>query len=241
MERPSGPRRQGGAPKAGSVERIERRSLHDEVVGRLRDMILEGELLAGERIPERVLCDRFGISRTPLREALKVLATEGLIDLLPNRGAAVSRISAEGLREAFQVMGALEALGGELACARITDSEIAAIRDLHDRMVGHHRAGRLNDYFTLNQAIHEAILAAADNRMLTELYGRLRGQVQRARFAANLSETRWRQAVAEHEEMMAALEVRDAEKLGRIMKRHLANKFETLLDVVAEDRESSAR
>ena len=241
MERPSGPRRQGSAPKAGSAERIERRSLHDEVVGRLRDMILEGELLAGERIPERVLCDRFGISRTPLREALKVLATEGLIDLLPNRGAAVSRISAEGLREAFQVMGALEALGGELACARITDSEVAAIRDLHDRMVGHHRAGRLNDYFTLNQAIHEAILAAADNRMLTELYGRLRGQVQRARFAANLSETRWRQAVAEHEEMMAALEVRDAEKLGRIMKRHLANKFETLLDVVAEDRESSDR
>ena len=227
-------------PARESGGRIERRSLHDEVVGRLRAMILQGELRAGERIPERVLCDRFGISRTPLREALKVLATEGLIDLLPNRGAAVSRISAEGLREAFQVMGALEALGGELACARITDREVAAIRKLHDRMVRHHRAGRLNDYFALNQKIHESILAAADNRVLAELYGRLRGQVQRARFAANLSESRWRQAVAEHEEMMAALDARNSEKLGQIMKRHLSNKFDTLLDVVTEDRRSTA-
>ncbi|MCG8596828.1 MAG: GntR family transcriptional regulator [Kiloniellales bacterium] len=240
MAEGSGPQRQDAA-KAGNAERIERRSLHDEVVGRLRDMILKGELRAGERIPERVLCDRFGISRTPLREALKVLATEGLIDLLPNRGAAVSRISAEGLREAFQVMGALEALGGELACARITEAEVAAIRDLHERMVGHHRAGRLNEYFTLNQAIHEAILAAADNRMLAELYARLRGQVQRARFAANLSESRWRQAVAEHEEMMVALDARDAETLGRVMKRHLSNKFETLRDVVTEDRGTEDR
>ncbi|MDJ0944520.1 MAG: GntR family transcriptional regulator [Kiloniellales bacterium] len=240
MARGSGSPRQGTTTTPGHAERIERRSLHDEVVGRLRDMILKGELRPGERIPERVLCERFGISRTPLREALKVLATEGLIDLLPNRGAAVSRISAAGLREAFQVMGALEALGGELACARITDAEVAAIRRLHERMVGHHRAGRLNDYFALNQAIHEAILAAADNQMLAELYGRLRGQVQRARFAANLSESRWRQAVAEHEEMMAALDARDAEKLGRILKRHLRNKFETLLDVVAEDRDQAA-
>ncbi len=242
MAQDSGSRRpaalpEGGGAEGDGAERIQRRTLHDEVLDRLRNMILAGELRAGERVPERVLCDRFGISRTPLREALKVLATEGLIDLLPNRGAAVSRISAEGLREAFEVMGALEALGGELACARITEPEIAAIRRLHDRMVAHHRAGRLNDYFALNRAIHEAILAAADNQMLSELYGRLRGQVQRARFAANLSETRWRQAVAEHEEMMAALDARDAEKLGRIMKRHLSNKFDTLLDVVAEDQD----
>ena len=112
MARGSGPT-PDATPGQETAGRIERRSLHHEVVGRLRGMILQGELQAGERIPERVLCDRFGISRTPLREALKVLATEGLIDLLPNRGAAVSRISAEGLREAFQVMGALEALGGD--------------------------------------------------------------------------------------------------------------------------------
>ena len=215
------------------ADRIQRRSLHDEVVERLRSMIVEGELPAGQRIPERVLCERFGISRTPLREALKVLATEGLIDLLPNRGALVSRISAEGLQEAFEVMGALEALAGELACSRIGEGELAAIRDRHERMVLCYREGRLNDYFALNQAIHEALLAAADNRVLEAHYGRLRGQVARARFAANLSDARWREAVAEHEEMLEALEARDGDRLGRILKRHLRNKYETVLEVIA--------
>ena len=180
-----------------------------------------------------MLCERFGISRTPLREALKVLATEGLIDLLQNRGAVVSRISAEGLQEAFEVMGALEALAGELACARISDGDLAAIRDKHERMVQCYREGRLNDYFALNQAIHEALLAAADNRVLEAHYGRLRGQVARARFAANLSGARWREAVAEHEEMLEALEARDSNRLSRILKRHLRNKYETVLEVVA--------
>ena len=221
------------ASEVGTADRIQRRSLHDEVVERLRSMIVEGELPAGQRIPERVLCERFGISRTPLREALKVLATEGLIDLLPNRGALVSRISAEGLQEAFEVMGALEALAGELACARIGESDLAAIRERHERMVRCYHEGRLNDYFALNQAIHEALLAAADNRVLEAHYGRLRGQVARARFAANLSDARWREAVAEHEEMLEALEARDGDRLGRILKRHLRNKYETVLEVIA--------
>lgn len=221
------------ASETGTADRIQRRSLHDEVVERLRGMIVEGALPAGQRVPERVLCERFGISRTPLREALKVLATEGLIDLLPNRGALVSRISAEGLQEAFEVMGALEALAGELACTRISDGDLAAIRERHERMVQCYREGRLNDYFALNQAIHEALLAAADNRVLAAHYGRLRGQVARARFAANLSDARWREAVAEHEEMMEALEARDGDRLGRILKRHLRNKYETVLEVIA--------
>lgn len=224
-------------PKPSPAEPIARRTLHDEVAGRLRTMIVEGELPAGGRIPERSLCERFGISRTPLREALKVLATEGLIELLPNRGAVVSRLSAEGLREAFEVMGALEALGGELACSKISEADLKAIRRRHERMLEHYRKGRLNEYFTENQAIHEALLTAADNRVLAALSERLRGQIARARFAANLSPTRWRQAVEEHEEMMQALDTRDGEELGRILKRHLHNKCETVLEVLFEKPE----
>src|ERR1700738_2048711 len=100
-------------PKSMLISRI---SLHDETVSRLRAMILEGELLPGSRIAERELCDRFGISRTPLREALKVLAAEGLVELLPHRGARVSRLSDHELRDAFEIVSALEALAGELAC-----------------------------------------------------------------------------------------------------------------------------
>src|SRR3546814_21084170 len=125
----------GAAPKP---EPSERASLHEKITARLRDMIMEGELLPGARVPERVLCERFGISRTPLREALKVLASEGLLALNPNRGATVAKLTVEDVDEMFQVMGALEALSGELACAHITEEELAEIRALHYQMILHH-------------------------------------------------------------------------------------------------------
>ena len=101
-------------------------SLHDELVERLRELIVESTLEPGVRVPERELCERFAVSRTPLREALKVLASEGLLELLPHRGAQVTRLTAADLDEMFPVMGALEALAGELACTWITEAEMAA-------------------------------------------------------------------------------------------------------------------
>src|ERR1700684_3954266 len=112
------------------------KSLHDEVLARLRDYIVEGNLEDGARIPERELSLRFGISRTPLREALKVLASEGLIELLPNRGARVRQWSEHDLGELFDVMGGLEGLAGRLACENITDAEITEIERLHYEMYG---------------------------------------------------------------------------------------------------------
>src|SRR5580693_5132866 len=102
-------------------------SLHGEIVSRLRDYVVEGNIAGGARIPEKQLCELFGISRTPLREALKVLAAEGLIDLLPNRGARVRSLGSAQLRELFDVIGGLEALAGRLACENITVAEVAEI------------------------------------------------------------------------------------------------------------------
>ena len=160
---------------------IARQSLHDAVTARLRDMIVEGEYPPGSRLPERVLCETFGISRTPLREALKVLASEGLLELAPNRGARVAGLTADDVDELFPVMGALEALAGELACARITDTELAEIRALHYQMVLHHKRGERPPYFDLNQQIHEKILEAARNLTLTASYTNLSGRIRRAR------------------------------------------------------------
>jgi DNA-binding GntR family transcriptional regulator len=109
---------------------ILRRSLHDELATRLRDMIVNGELKPAQKIPEAELCERFGVSRTPMREALKVLAAEGLINLLPNRGAVVAKITQQEIDELFPIMGALEALAGELACARIDEPALVEIRRL---------------------------------------------------------------------------------------------------------------
>jgi DNA-binding GntR family transcriptional regulator len=107
----------GLASVAAGVVTTRRRPLHDEIVGKLRDMIGEGELEPGARVPEKLLCMRFGVSRTPLREALKVLASEGLIDLYLNRGAVIATLEMSALEEIFPLLGHLEAMAGELACA----------------------------------------------------------------------------------------------------------------------------
>ncbi|ETX28990.1 GntR family transcriptional regulator [Roseivivax isoporae] len=210
------------------VPALRRTSLHQELADKVRELIVSGELPQGTKVPERELCEMFGVSRTPLREALKVLALDRLVVLEPNRGAWVSRITVADLEEVFPVMGALEALSGELACAKITDAELAAIRVLHEEMVGHFEARRLAEYFDLNQRIHEAILAAARNETLTVQYRSLATQVRRARFVANMTDARWQQATDEHAEIMATLEARDGPGLAAILRRHLQNKLETV-------------
>ena len=208
---------------------ISRRPLHAEAVDRLRELITQGKLLPGARLNERVLCGRLGVSRTPLREAIKLLATEGLVDLLPNRGAVVSRIDPAALAETLEVMGALEGLAGELACRRATPARIAEIRALHEKMLARHARGDLATYFRYNQAIHLQIVAAAGNAKLAATYRQLNANVQRARYMANLSSERWNQAVAEHGQILTALEARDAERLRRLLQDHLAHKLASVL------------
>lgn len=219
---------------------IPRRTLHDELLERLRQMIVDGELAPGTKVPEKALCERFAVSRTPLREALKVLANEGLVTLTPNRGAMVSDLTLADLEEAFPVMGALEALSGELACANITAPELAAIRRLHEKMIGHYESGDLSRYFAANQRIHETILEAAGNPTLAALYRSLAGRIRQARYIANMSPERWAEAVAEHERIVAALEARDGAALGEILKRHLASKFATVKEALSARKNEAA-
>jgi DNA-binding GntR family transcriptional regulator len=210
-----------------------RGSLHERVIAGLRDMIVEGELAGGARVPERLLCERFGVSRTPLREALKALASEGLIELLPNRGARVTRLTESDVEDMFQVMGSLEALSGRLACERITEPELAEIRALHYQMLAHWVRRQLPEYFRFNQAIHEAIMDAARNPVLKATYRALAGRIRRARYLANMSEERWAQAVEEHEAILAALIARDAPRLGVLLANHLRNKSEVVRAAIA--------
>jgi DNA-binding GntR family transcriptional regulator len=224
--------------EGAKIEPLNRASLHDELVARLRDMIVEGELAPGARVPERMLSERFGVSRTPLREALKVLASEGLIELLPYRGATVSRLTLHDIEEMFPVMGALEALAGELACANVTEIELAEIRALHYAMMLSYRRGDLSSYFRDNQAIHEKILEAARNPTLSALHRSLAGRIRRARYMANMSKARWDKAVAEHELILEALEAHDGARLAKLLKQHLANKCETVKDSLLAEQDA---
>ncbi len=211
-----------------TTQPIARRSLHDELVDRLRELITEGRLRSGTKVPEKELCERFGVSRTPLREALKVLAAEGLVTLTPNRGATVRRLTLGELADVFPVMGALEALAGEIACQHVTDGELQRVRTLHEAMVEHWQAGELQPYFRCNRQIHDAILDATRNPTLQATHRALASRILGARYVANLTPERWRRAVEEHEAILAALEARDGPKLAAILKRHLMNKLDTV-------------
>ncbi|MCO7229058.1 GntR family transcriptional regulator [Halomonas sp. CnH100-B] len=224
------------------MTKILQRNLYREVADRIGELIEHGELAPGERISEKQLCERFGVSRTPLREALKVLATEGLIELLPNRGARVVRLTFKKVKDTYDLMAALEGLSGELACQHISDSEIAAIRALHDAMLEHYHNRDLATYFEINQQIHESILAASRNEVLQEMYSNLSQRVKRVRYSKKMTQKFWRQAVQDHENMMAALEERDSKRLGQILRDHLCNKLEvaTLAGVIEDDSLSAA-
>lgn len=219
------------------MSKIQQRSLYLDVADRVRELIEQGDLAPGERISEKQLCERFGVSRTPLREALKVLASEGLLELLPNRGARVVRLTLKMVKDTYDLMGALEGLSGELACQNISDEGIRAIRALHDEMLRHYRERNLPDYFRVNQRIHEGILAASGNEVLQETYSNLNQRVKRVRYSKKMTDDFWRKAVQDHEHMILALEARDGRRLGQILRDHLCNKLEvaSLAGVVEDD------
>ena len=208
------------------------RLLHQAVVDRLRDMIVQGELEPGTKLNERVLCITLGTSRTPLREALKFLASEGLVELLPNRGAIVAKLDPGRVKQIFAVMGALEALAGELACRNASDAEVNEIRALHYQMLAHHARGQLAEYFRVNQEIHLKLVDASGNEPLASIYRSLNAHARRARYMANLSQQRWDQAVKEHQEMLEALSRRDGATLQGILRDHLANKLVLVMEAL---------
>ena len=209
----------------GGPERSEA-SLHGEILSRLRDYVVEGNIPEGARVPERQLCEMFGISRTPLREALKVLASEGLIDLLPNRGARVRQLSRRDLEELFEMMGGLESLAGRLACEKITEEEIAEIERLHYEMYGFYLHRDMHGYFRVNQLIHQKIVEASRNATLKATYANLAGRIRRVRYSANFARKRerWGEAMREHETILDALRRRAGDELSDILFRHLRNK-----------------
>ena len=203
---------------------ITRTSLHHELVGRLQTLIINSDLEPGSKVPEKLLCDQFGVSRTPLREALKVLASDGLVRLEPNRGAWVTRVTIEEVEEVFPVLGALEALSGELACQNITDAEIDTVKDLHAQMMQSYEDSDLDAYFSINQKSHRAILLAARNGTLTSSCQALSLRMQRARYLANMTQGRWQEAVQEHERILEFLVARDGPNLARTLTGHMNSK-----------------
>jgi DNA-binding GntR family transcriptional regulator len=202
---------------------IRRRPLHDEATERVRDMIVEGRLAAGDWINETDLCQQLQISRTPLREALKVLAAEGLVELVPRRGARVAQLSVRELVDLFEALSGIEALAAELAAMRMSVADLERLRELQLRIEQRHKAGDRLAYFHDNQKLHESIVQSSGNSALVDIHARLIARVRRARYQAILSEARWAASVQEHSQILAALESRDAKGAGELMRRHVGH------------------
>jgi DNA-binding GntR family transcriptional regulator len=205
---------------------IARQSLHEAIVARVRDMIIEGELTPGTRIHEGNLGGKLGVSRTPLREALKFLASEGLVELSPGRGAVVRQFSAKDVYDSLVVLGALEGLAGRLACEQATDEDIREVRRLHDHMMEMYASRDRLPYFKLNQNIHSAILRLTKNEALAYVHGTLQARLRRIRYIGNEGPEKWAAAVADHEEIISALEARDAEHLSKVLTVHMERTWE---------------
>ncbi len=202
-------------------DRIERPSLHGEILARLRMMIVEGDLAPGARINEGQIGVQFGVSRTPLREAIKSLASEGLVELVPRRGAVVRSFTAKEVHDTMDVIRTLEEFAAATACAAASDADIAEIRALHNEMEAAHGHGDRRRYYALNQEIHTRIVALADNPTLSQVHGTLQARMKRFRFAGHAGPENWARAMDEHVEMIEALEARDAARLTAIIGHHL--------------------
>ena len=217
-------------PADNGSQAFRRTALHDMLVTHLRDMIIEGQLEPGTRLHEGQLGEQLGVSRTPLREAIKYLASEGLVELVPSRGAVVKRFSAADVKDMLTVLRSLEELAGKLACELATDEEIAEVRALHDEMIGRYKQSDRLQYYKLNQQIHLAIVRLAKNPTLADIHQMLQTRLKRIRFVGHEGAEKWAAAVSEHEEMIAALEARNAERLSEVLGRHLTKAWERVRD-----------
>jgi DNA-binding GntR family transcriptional regulator len=214
--------------EVNAVVAIRRRPLHDEATERIRDMIVEGRLAAGEWINEAELCQQMQISRTPLREALKILAAEGLVELVPRRGAHVAQLSVREVVDLFEALSGVEGLAAELAAERISAADLDNLRRLQLRIEQTHRTKDRREYFRENQELHEAIVRSSGNSAIIEIHRRLIARVRRARYQAILSESRWAESVQEHAHILGAVESRNARRAGESMRQHVAHTGEVV-------------
>ena len=208
---------------------ISRVALHDQVVARLRTMLVEGRIAPGAKLNERTLSEQLRVSRTPLREAIKLLAAEGLVDLLPNRGAVAVKLTETDVLNTFEVLAELEGMSGELAAKRISEEQLSELRALHYEMLACFERQELSGYYRLNAQIHTLINDAASNPVLTSAYKSINARVQSLRFRTNQNAAKWKRAIKEHEIMLEAMTARDSAAMREVLVQHLNNKRDTVL------------
>jgi DNA-binding GntR family transcriptional regulator len=216
--------------------RLVHNSLHEHVADTLREEIFAATLAPGSFIDEIALCERLQISRTPLREALKVLTAEGLVRHEPRRGCFVNEVTEQDLDEIFPVIALLEGRCAFEAARNASDADLAVLTSLHEQLQAHADAKRIVDYYETNHAIHEAIITLANNRWLAQVIGDLRKILKLARLQGLHASGRLAQSLTEHLAVFAALKARDSEGAEAAMRTHLTRQREALRELARQQK-----
>ncbi len=213
------------------MTRISIKALHQEVADRIRELIRNGHLKKGDRIVETEICQLLGISRTPLREALRVLSAEGLIVIVPNKGAHVAEPSMQEIREMFDVMAILEGVCARVAAEKMTDAQFKKLRQLHEKLEQHYQAGNDQKYLKVNHEFHVLIQTIAGNKVLDEVVNGLRQKILLYRYRQLYQPDRFDASMQEHRDLFKAFKSRNPDKAERMMKKHLMGQCEALVNL----------
>ena len=221
----------------GEIKPNQRRSLSTETAEKLRELILLEKLPPGMHIPERDLAEALGISRTPMREALRILEAEGLVDHTPTRRSRVANPSVDELSQSMKVLGTLEALGGELACTHATDKQLQAIAKLNQRMLDKSEEMSSMDFFKTDMDFHASIIVASGNAALIDTHAKYNARLWRARFLSSRRKLGRSTTLQQHQDITDALQARDVKAAATAMRAHIETAIANL--AIGRDEEES--
>jgi DNA-binding GntR family transcriptional regulator len=213
------------------MSRIAIKPLHQEVAQRIREMIRKGTLHKGDRIVEKDLSQAMGTSRTPLREALRLLSSEGLIDLVPHKGAYVAQPSMREIREMFEVMSLLEASCARKAAEKMTDADFRKLEKLHEKLEKYFREKSHEKYLEVNRKYHSLLQEMGGSKVLNDVINSLKQKIMLYRQRQLYQPDRFEASMNEHRDLLDAFRRRDPVAAERAMKTHLINQCEALKNV----------
>ena len=212
-------------------------NLHEATFQKLRALLVEGAIKPGSKLNERELAEQLNVSRTPIREAIRRLAADGLVELIANRGAIAIQLTREDIIHTFDVIATLEGYSGELAAKNISAQALIELEALQYEMMASYARRDLSSYYRLNIQIHNAINQAANNPVLQQLFSQVNARIEALRFRSNQNGVKWEKAVGEHQEMLDALKAHDSARMRKVMMQHVMNKRDVVIQLI--DQETS--
>jgi len=217
--------------KSRQIERHQ--TLREKILETIREAILKGDLKPGEKVAEPELAERFGISRTPIREAFRQLESEGYLTVIPRKGAVVAALSERDVQEFYAIKSILEGYAAELAAKNLSDKDLAKLEAINDKLREIAEEGDVKAFYRVHNEFHETFLKAADNSKLYELIQQLGMKFSRLRMASLSVSGRMAISVAEHDKLLDAFRRHDAKSAENLVKKTAAIGGKVLLESLA--------